>query len=78
VRTITLFEHQKRAYTELGWGLDHPALEAIEELNSGTSADLVKLEHKHLKATQFVGVIRLGEITLQILPKIDYDPRGVY
>lgn len=76
MRTITLFEHQKRAYTELQWGLDDPALEQIERLNEAAGAELMRLGRSYLKATQFVGVVRLEDVTLQVLPKIDYDPLG--
>lgn len=76
MNTITLFEHQKRAYIELGWSPDHPGLEGIEQINETAGVELVQLTYKHLKATQFVGVICLPEVTIQILPKIDYDPLG--
>lgn len=74
--TITLFEHQERSYAELGWHRDHPALGQIEQLNETAGTELVRLGHRSLRATQFVGVMRLGNITLQILPKIDFDPSG--
>ncbi|MCP4548427.1 MAG: hypothetical protein GY835_18375 [bacterium] len=70
--TITLFEHQKCPYDELGWGPRHPAVAQIERLNQTCGVELVRLGHNHLRATQFVGVIRVGETTLQILPKIDF------
>ncbi len=73
---VTLFEHQTRSYAELGWGLNHPVLERLGQLNEACGAQLIRLGHRHLQATQFVGVIRVGETTLQILPKIDFDPAG--
>ncbi len=74
--TITLFEHQKRAYAQLGWTPDHPALEQLENLNQANGLELIRLGHKHLQATQFVGVLRFGETTFQVLPKIDWNPTG--
>ncbi len=74
--TVTLFEHQERSYAELGWHHDHPALEQIEQINQATGAELIRLGHGSIKATQFVGVMRLHDFTLQILPKIDFDPSG--
>ncbi len=74
--TITLFEHQTRSYEKLGWGPYHPALEQLRLLNKACRVELIRLGHRQLQATQFVGVIRLGETTLQILPKIDYAPTG--
>jgi hypothetical protein len=47
-----------------------------ERLNAATGAELIRLGHRSLKATQFVGAIRLDVITLQILPKVDFDPFG--
>ena len=74
--TITLFEHQTRLYSDLGWDPYHPALEQLRLLNEACGAELIHLGHRQLRATQFVGVIRLGETTLQVLPKIDFDPTG--
>ncbi|MFC2031614.1 hypothetical protein ACFLWA_12915, partial [Chloroflexota bacterium] len=74
--TATFFEHQKRSYDDLGWHTDHPAIRQLELLNEAASAELLLLGRHHLKATQYVGVIRAGDTTLQILPKIDYDPVG--
>jgi len=76
MQTITLFEHQRRRYEDLDLAPDHPVIERLARLNNEQGAELVLLGRKSLKATQHVGVIHLGEITLQILPKIDYDPAG--
>ena len=74
--TVTLFEHQRRPYADLGWDGDHPALAQLEQLNEDAGAELIHLGRTYLRATQFVGVIRVGETTLQILPKIDYERAG--
>lgn len=74
--TITLFEHQKRPYKDLNWDVDHPVIARLEGLNEAAGTELVRLRRTHLQATQFVGVIQAGEVTLQILPKIDFDPVG--
>lgn len=74
--TITLFEHQERSYAELGWGPSSSAIEQLESLNKVSGTELIQLGHKRLKATRFVGVMRVGETTLQILPKIDFDRDG--
>lgn len=76
MQTVTLFEHQQRTYTDLGWTADHPALAQIEHLNQETEGELLHLGYRYLKATQYVGVIRLDDVTIQILPKVDYDPSG--
>jgi 5-methylcytosine-specific restriction enzyme subunit McrC len=74
--TITLFEHQFRSFTEMDMDSEHPLILGIEQLNQSQGKDLVILQRKGIKATQFVGVIRTGQITLQILPKIDYSSEG--
>jgi 5-methylcytosine-specific restriction enzyme subunit McrC len=73
---ITLFEHQKRSYRELGWEPADPVLTRLEQLSEAAGTDLLRLGRTYLHATQFVGVIQLGETTLQILPKIDYGSVG--
>jgi 5-methylcytosine-specific restriction enzyme subunit McrC len=73
---ITLFEHQYRSYDELGLGLTRPLLEGIDQLNQNVGRDLVILHRKGIKATQFVGVIRVADITLQVLPKIDFGEKS--
>ena len=74
--TVTLFEYQRRSYADLGWDGDHPALAKLEQLNEDAGAELIHLGRTYLRATKFVGVIRVGETTLQILPKIDYEDVG--
>jgi hypothetical protein len=62
--TITLFEYQKRGYAELGLSVHHPAVERIAQLNETSSAELIRLGHQTLRATQYVDVIRVGGVTL--------------
>ncbi|MBE0410926.1 MAG: hypothetical protein IBX69_14495 [Anaerolineales bacterium] len=70
--SITMFEHQYRTFHELGINADHHLMEGLDQLNQNTGRDLVVLLRKGIKATQFVGVMRVADTTLQILPKIDY------
>lgn len=73
---ITLFEYQARAYEDIGLAVDHPIIAEIERLNERAGADLILLGRYELRATQYVGVLRVGDITIQVLPKIDYEPAG--
>jgi 5-methylcytosine-specific restriction enzyme subunit McrC len=75
-KTITLFEHQSISYEELGFYPDHPVIDALDQLNNLFGKTYIQLGLRSLKATAYVGIIRIGEITFQILPKIDYDPKG--
>lgn len=69
--TISVFEHKP---IPLG-GEDSPLrpvhLRQLERLNRQAGVDLIKLGYKQLRATAYVGVIQLGRVTLQILPKVD-------
>jgi 5-methylcytosine-specific restriction enzyme subunit McrC len=70
--SIMLFEHQYRSFLELGINAGHPMLESLDQLNQNTGRELVVLLRKGIKATQFVGVMRVGDTTIQILPKIEF------
>jgi len=67
--TITLFEHE---VGEFDW--TDRDLAALERLNRAAGVDVLRATvrgRRHLvKATQYVGVIRLGRRTIQVLPKI--------
>ena len=81
-RAVTLFEHQFIPYDRL----DETALNAskqaaarreqtlseIERLNAAAGREILRLERKGLRAMSVVGVLRVGDLNLEILPKIDY------
>ncbi len=73
--TISVFEHKS---IPLG-GEDSPLrdvhLRQLERLNRQVGVDLVRLGYKQIRATSYVGVIQLGSVTLQILPKVDIYSR---
>lgn len=72
MRTITLFEHQKKSFQDLQLPPDDPVLSQLELLNASQKAELIHVGRHGLKARQYVGVLRAGYLTLEILPKIDY------
>lgn len=47
-------------------------LKSIDELNEVSNTKLLDLRRDHLVATQFVGMIQIGNCIFEILPKIDY------
>ena len=59
---ITLFERQTIPYQSLGLTASDPLLEIMERLNQNSGKELIRLERKGLRATQFVGVIQAGGI----------------
>jgi 5-methylcytosine-specific restriction enzyme subunit McrC len=73
---ITLFERQAIPYQALGLPVNDPLLDTLDRLNKSSDRELIRLEHKGLRATQFVGVIQTGRRMIQILPKIDCDPEA--
>ena len=73
---ITIFERQAVSYQALGLTANDPFLETLDRLNQSTGRELIRLERNRLRATQFVGVIQARGSTIQILPKIDYDPEA--
>lgn len=79
--SITLFEHSFRSHSDLaqdGWQERHTnQLELLnEQLSknvSGQRDTIVEVERKGIKSNHHVGIIRIGDKSLQILPKIDYE-----
>jgi 5-methylcytosine-specific restriction enzyme subunit McrC len=76
---ITLFEHQYRSYAEIGLYPGNPALRErflakLERINEIAGQEILHLGRKGLQANALVGVLRVGEITFEIFPKIDYPP----
>jgi 5-methylcytosine-specific restriction enzyme subunit McrC len=69
---LTFFEHEPRLYHDLGWSADAPALAAIERLNDAARCEYFRVGRHALTARQFVGVLRIGGETIQVLPKIDH------
>ncbi|MHA1280063.1 MAG: McrC family protein [Candidatus Helarchaeota archaeon] len=75
-KTISLFEFEKCPYAELvDWDLDK-ILAGIESLNETSGTQILALRHKHFSATQYVGMIQINNIVIEVLPKIDYSTNG--
>lgn len=74
---ITFFEHQFRSFSEIGLDpvrsrLRDRLFARIDRLNEIAGHEILHLSHKGLRANAFVGIVRAGEFTFEILPKIDY------
>jgi 5-methylcytosine-specific restriction enzyme subunit McrC len=80
--TLTFFEHQFLPYKDIPvFPKDarrrDRVLEEIERLNRSAGQEILSVGHKGLTARAQVGVVRVGEIQIEILPKIDApDPPG--
>jgi 5-methylcytosine-specific restriction enzyme subunit McrC len=71
METISVFEHQPIPLVSDDVALKGVHLRQLERLNRQAGVDLVRLGYKQLRATSYVGVIQLGGVAVQILPKVD-------
>ena len=71
---LTLFEHETAAFEWM-----ERDLAALDRLNRAAGAEVLRFgvrgRDKTVRATEHVGVVRLGRHTIQVLPKI-YPPDG--
>ncbi len=77
-KIISLFEQRRYSYQELNLKPDDPFLDALEKLNNSDKErrGFIQLERNSLNTTQYVGVVQNDDWVIQILPKIDDDPKG--
>jgi 5-methylcytosine-specific restriction enzyme subunit McrC len=70
MKTLTLFEHEQT----FGFDLTEREQAALERLNRAAGAEVLRAtlcaRRVELRATQYVGVVRLGRRAVQVLPKI--------
>lgn len=74
MQTISVFEHQSLKVGENGLTTTH--LEALERFlgnNDETTFPYYSLIHKGVKFRQFVGVLCINDLTIEVLPKTDRD-----
>lgn len=73
---LTLFEHEFRAYADIP-GLPKAAsardsfLDSIDRINQAAGRAILQADRKGLRAQDQVGVLHVGSIGIEILPKID-------
>lgn len=75
---ISLFEQQTISYKTLGLAENAPLLTALEQVNELYGAEIFRLGRNDLHTKQYVGVVQVEGITIQILPKIDYELPTLY
>jgi len=73
--TVSAFEHQPIPLVGEGVLLREVHLRQLERLNRQAGVDLIQLGYKQLRATSYVGVVQLGNVTIQVLPKVDATGR---
>lgn len=65
---IRLYEHQKIELSDSV--LSNNDLSCIEKLNELHKCEILKVSRKYIKATQYVGFVRIKNKTIQVIPKI--------
>lgn len=71
MQTISVFEHQPISLIDDDIPLRDIHLRRLERLNQQAGVDLIRFGYHQLHATSYVGVIQLGDVVLQVLPKVD-------
>ena len=74
---LTLFEHQTYPYAQIPLFSAYPArrervLEALESLNTAAGQEIIQVGRKALRTHALVGILRAGDLTVEILPKIGW------
>lgn len=75
--TISVFEHQSIKVGELGFTEDHrKSLECFLGNNDESTFPYYTLIHNGVKFRQYVGVLSINDLTIEILPKTDKDTKS--
>lgn len=72
-KAISVFEHQKLFVGEGEKNISQPQLDALWKLNEYHDFEYFKPIAKGIQFTQYVGVIQVDSLTIEILPKADKD-----
>lgn len=67
--SIQVYEHERLKVREKGFQNSH--LEALQRFHGDRGVPYFSLIHNGVKFSQFVGVLQVGDLTIQVLPKID-------
>ena len=69
-KTITVFEHQT---LKLGQDIDIDILKALQKYYGNGDKPYFSLVHNGVRFNEYVGVIQIGDILIEVLPKADKD-----
>jgi 5-methylcytosine-specific restriction enzyme subunit McrC len=68
-KSIQVFEYQHLSVGEKGFGQEH--FEALAQYKTDTRCKYFELLHHKIRFLNYVGVIKVADLTIEILPKID-------
>ncbi len=68
-RTLEVFEHERLKVAD--GGLRRSEFDALVRFNDSHGGRFFEVGHLHLRATQFVGYVEVGDLAIEILPKAD-------
>ena len=67
------FDEIKQGYSYDGFVFEESELTAIQKYNSSNKNKYFTLTHNGVKFKNYVGVLQIGKLTIEILPKADKD-----
>jgi 5-methylcytosine-specific restriction enzyme subunit McrC len=70
---LTVFEHTSLWTHKGNKRLSEPQLEALQAFHGEAGVPYYTLIHKGIKFTEYVGVLQVGGLTIEVLPKADKD-----
>ncbi len=68
---IQLFEHEAIAIGERGFTARH--FDALVSWNERNGGRFLEVGHRKLRCRQYVGVVQVGDLVIEVLPKADRD-----
>lgn len=69
-RRLEVFEHEK---LEVGARLTPHEFDALVAWNDRFEGRYFRVGHRHLRARHFVGIVQVGDLAIEIVPKADRD-----
>ncbi len=74
---ISFYEYEAKALQKVKDKIKEAGIREIERLNHKMGAEVLKLLYRKVKASKYVGMMKVGPYTIQILPKIFSERRFV-
>lgn len=69
IRNIQVFEHQSLKVGEQGFSIKH--FKTLVQFNEKNGGDILVVGYNKITFTQYVGLISVGDLSIEVLPKAD-------